>query len=1284
MKTYYPTKLICCLFIATMFFYSNEIAAEKLHILIEWNEKLDTLPLLNLKEIAVLSIKKNGNNNIEDHFLPTYSSKIAVSRLGDVKTTLSNLVYTTYNGTFEGKEFVASNFTAKIIATTYKKEAQGILQIHPIRKNPVSGQIEILKECDIDYTITSFATTGSNAKSRGFAANSVLASGEWYKFSIPSSGVYKIDYDFLVNTAKIPAGTLTFNTIGIFGRGGAMLPELAGSARVDDLKELSIKTFDNNNNGLLESGDYFIFYAEGPTVWNFNSSNNHYVHSKNLYDSKTYYYFTSNKGSKKTFSPQASTSGGININTFDDYAVQEDDKYNLIKSGKVWYGDKMSSVNNSISYSFNFPNLETSSPIYLNSSIAARSILASTEFNLAINGSNVIYDYIGTVGADYTDYYANHSIKSANTTSGSSSITATYSFSNPDNSANGWIDYLELNVSRLLSFTGNYMSFRSSKNISPTAISKFQLANASSNIVVWDITDMFDAREQQATLSGSLLEFSLTTPIIREFVAVDLSNLNSLNKPSFIEKVSNQDYHAIAGQHPDMVIVVSNELNSYASAIASLHETQDNLTVAIINTPQLYNEFSGGIADPTAIRDFMKMLYEAAGSNTSQLPQYLLLYGDASYDPQFGRTQSVNTLIPTYESNNSLSPILSFCSDDYFSCLDDIEGGDMSQNGNIMDIAVGRITVRNATEALGVNNKIMHYKTPETQGNWRNAVTFIADDGDGNLHISDANNIADDVTATYPSYNVDKIYLDAYRMVNTPAGNRYPDVNTAIQNKIFQGSLIISWVGHGGVQNWAHERIFDVSDIDGLRNYDKLPLFFTATCDFSKFDEEGITTAGEKLLLNDKGGAIALVTTVRLVFSYSNRILNEAFFSKVFEPFAGRKPTVGELVLATKNSMTTGADNTRKFTILGDPALTLNYPNFNVTTTSLNNVPITGNIDTLKALKYITIKGEVRDLSNVKMTNFNGVVYPTVYDKRQRITTLGNNGNSRTTFNLQKNAVFKGKATVTNGDFTFSFLVPKDIDYNLGKCKISYYANNGEIDAQGYSFDPYIGGVADSFGEDNEGPKADLYMNDEKFVLGGTTNENPIMLLKLFDNNGINTSGTGIGHEITGVIDGDEKNKIFLNDFYEGEQDDNRKGTVKYPFHNLNEGKHTLEVKAWDTYNNSAKAYTEFIVAKNPKVALSHVLNYPNPFTTSTNFMLEHNRPGEELDIVIQIFSPSGKIVKTIHEARQTDGYRIDDIHWDGRDEYGDKIGRGVYIYKVNLKTSEGNAHQFEKLVVLQ
>lgn len=1263
---------------------SNEVYAQKLHIDLLWNTKLDTLPLIKAGEtIVTLSLKENGVHRNENHFIPHYCKEIPESRGGNVQARITNPVYTAYSGPeLDLFKHLSTECTVTSGSIYYKKKPSLFIDIESVRRNKITNQVELLTSCDIEYTIQPILSSRSG-ESRDFASNSVLASGTWYKISIPTSGVYKIDYTFLVNQCKIPASALQFATLGIFGRGGAMLPEKVGDARVDDLKELSFHRYDQNGNGKLESGDYLLLYAEGPIVWNYDSLNNRFVHHKNLYDTKTYYYITTDKGSGKSFSDQASTSGGTDITTFDDYAVFEDDRNNFIKSGRMWFGEKMSTVNSSLSYSFTFPNYASDAPLKIRSIAAARSILASTSLNLQINGTSAFTHSIGTVGADYTDFYANVSEQNASLSMSSDNINAVYTHSNPDNSAASWLDFIELNARRRLQFTGAFMMFRNSTNISASAISRFVISNAPSTLEVWDISNLFEARKQLGTVSGSTFSFSLSTPLIREFVAVDIANTSSLPSPSFVENVANQNYHSLATQNPDMVIVVSEELYSYAEVIAEFHRSKNSLSVVTLKAPLLYNEFAGGTPDPTAIRDFMKMLYEAAGSNPDKLPQYLLLYGDASFDPQFGRTQSLQTLIPTYESFNSTSPIISYCTDDFFACLDDNEGADMSENINFMDVSVGRLVVRNATEANGVNQKILQYKQPSSQGSWRNWVTFVADDKDGNTHIGDANTVAENIAARYPAYNIDKIYLDAYRIQSTPAGNRYPDVNNAIQNKLFQGTLIMSWVGHGGVQNWAHERIFDVSDIEGLANKDRLPLFFTATCDFSKFDEEGISTAGEKLLLNSNGGGIALVTTVRLVFAYSNMLLNNAFFNKVFEPYNGRKPTIGELVMVTKNSMT-DAVNTRKFTLLGDPALTLNYPEYNVVTTKINEVPISGAVDTLKALKKITIKGEVRNSSNIKLSSFNGEVFPTVFDKKQRIITLGNDGNVPFAFFLQKNAVFKGKASVKNGEFTFTFIVPKDIDYSIGKAKISYYAADGTIDAHGYNNEAYVGGLADTFAIDNAGPDASIYMNDEKFVFGGTTDENPILLLKLFDENGINTSGTGIGHEITGILDANDKNKIYLNDFYEGELDNYQKGTVRYPFHNLSEGKHNIEVKVWDTYNNSSKAYTEFIVAKNPKVALQHVMNYPNPFTTHTQFMFEHNKPGQELDVLIQIFSASGKIVKTIHETRVTEGYRVDDIAWDGLDEYGDKIGRGVYIYKINIRSAEGSAQQFEKLVVLQ
>ena len=459
----------------------------------------------------------------------------------------------------------------------------------------------------------------------------------------------------------------------------------------------------------------------------------------------------------------------------------------------------------------------------------------------------------------------------------------------------------------------------------------------------------------------------------------------------------------------------------------------------------------------------------------------------------------------------------------------------------------------------------------------------------------------------------------------------------------------------------------------------------TATCEFSRFDDYERTSAGELVLLNENGGAIALMTTVRLVYSSANQNLASNFYDVVFDSVENRMPTLGEIVMKTKNNSWSG-ENNRKFTLLGDPALSLPYPKHRVSTSTINGVDITSQTDTMKALSKVTICGYVHDQSGQKLTDFNGVVYPTIFDKTTQITTLKNDAESNyKTFDLQKNIIYKGKASVVNGDFCFTFIVPKDINYSFGSGRISYYAENGNVDANGFFKDFVIGGTASSYDEDNEGPDIKVYLNDEKFVFGGLTNQNPLLLVKLEDQSGINTVGNSIGHDLTGMLDENTQEVINLNQYYEAELDNYQKGVVQYPLQNISNGRHKIKIKAWDVFNNSSEAYTEFIVAEDAGIALNNIFNYPNPFINSTHFQFEHNKAGSNLKIKIQIYTISGRVIKTIDELRYADGFRVDDIHWDGLDDYGNLIGRGVYIYRLYVQDDALNhAEEYEKLVILK
>ncbi|RZK47238.1 MAG: type IX secretion system sortase PorU, partial [Pedobacter sp.] len=608
---------------------------------------------------------------------------------------------------------------------------------------------------------------------------------------------------------------------------------------------------------------------------------------------------------------------------------------------------------------------------------------------------------------------------------------------------------------------------------------------------------------------------------------------------------------------------------------------------------------------------------------------------------------------------------------------------------HLLDVGIGRIPAGNDAQARAIVDKITGYHAPSSLGPWRTELTYIADDEDNNLHLQDAETITGAVTTITQSFNQDKIYLDAYQQESGPAGSRYPLVNQAIINRMFSGNLIWNYTGHGGARRLADEVVLDQDIINSFSNAGKLPLYITATCDFAPHDNPLVASIGENLLLRERTGAIALMTTTRLVFAYSNRVMNENYLKAALQRNSnGRYPTLGDAVRSAKNTTYTNFSdviNNRKFTLIGDPALTIGYPVQQVRTTAVNGVPVTTVPDTLKALSTYAIAGEVISPQGALMADFNGTVYPVIFDKVQNVTTLANDaGSVKTTFPQQKNIIFRGKATVTNGKFNFNFVVPKDIDYKFGNGRISYYTENGSTDGAGATTDLIVGGTG-SGNDDKAGPELKPFLNDEKFIDGGVTIPGPMFILRLSDSSGINVMGSGTGHDLVVMIDNDPSRSYILNEFYTSSKDDHRSGEVRFQFpDDLEEGVHTLTVKAWDVMNNSSEATLGFRVQKEEGLKLEHVLNYPNPFTTRTTFWFDHNRPGDELQVSISIFTVTGKLVKTIRNTILSPGTRSNEIEWNARDEFGSKIGRGVYIYRLTVRTSDGHtAHQMQKLYIL-
>ncbi|HEX3024484.1 MAG TPA: type IX secretion system sortase PorU, partial [Chitinophagaceae bacterium] len=798
---------------------------------------------------------------------------------------------------------------------------------------------------------------------------------------------------------------------------------------------------------------------------------------------------------------------------------------------------------------------------------------------------------------------------------------------------------------------------------------------------VWEITNALEPQKINASFNNNQTNFNNDASQLREYVAFNNSNFLT---PVAVNKINNQNLHQ--STHSDLIIITNPALLSEANRLAAFHAKHDGYAVTVATTGQVYNEFSSGMPDPAALRDFVKMYFDKAGNDSTLRPKYLLLFGAASFDYK-NRISNNSNLVPCYESFISVDPLATYTSDDFFGLLNDSDDVNIISPPSLLDIGIGRLPARNLNEAKIMVDKIIRYHSPQGFGPWRNQMVFVADDKDNDLHVQDAEIISADATTTNPLFNQNKIYLDAYKMVSGSGGSRYPDVNAAIVNRVFDGSVLFNYNGHGGYQQLSGSAILTKTELQQFNNPNKLPLFITATCDFAPYDDPTKNSLGIALLDNDSTGAIALMTTTRDVFAASNLVLNDNFAKIALQPDAGGKYlSLGEAVKRTKNyTYQTYGDvyNNRKFVLLGDPAMKLAFPEWKLQLTTINNKNITNN-DTLKALNKYVFTGKVTDASGNFRNDFNGTVYVAVFDKPQQVSTLGNDPASVVMpFTTQTNVLYKGISTAKNGLFNFTFIVPKDISYQTGKGRISLYANDSLHDANGVSASFFIGGAGNIISADTSGPIIQPYINDTTFKNGGLTDENPVLLINLFDSSGINTVGTGIGHDITAVIDGDEKNIIVLNNFYSAVANSYQQGQVLYQLPTLTPGKHSIKIKAWDVLDNSGEAVIDFVVMNKNKLQIKNLYNYPNPFSASTTFSFEHNQPGIDLNIVIDIFDLNGKRVDQIKRSINDAGNRIIGIEWNGRNEIGRKMMRGVYIYRIIVSSTNGVATATQKLIAL-
>lgn len=1121
--------------------------------------------------------------------------------------------------------------------------------------------------------VVSIATTVL-AGNYTYAESSRLASGKWVKIKLTNSGVYKLTYSDLQSM-----GFADPSKVRVYGFGGSMLKEQFNYPKADtkaagDIPEVPI----------YKGNSFILFWARGVVSWA--NSGSVFKQTVNPYSTSAYYFLTDSQGTATSIPAAASISDipTASYSTFDDYALHEVDLVNVGSTGREFYGEDFSTTT-SQPFPFTINGVSTSTPMTIDVDFISKAI-SNTTLKASVNNTVVVNATMpGMLGGDnYTR--AKKALNTTGTYTNPSAGNSTFNVKidyGRSGDVNCRLNYIRLNMERDLRLYDAFTPFRRIASRGKTA--QYNLSGVNSNVQVWDVTTG-RILQMPTVINGSQLSFMAKSPsdTIREFVAVDVNA--TFPKPEVVGVVANQNLHALP--QTDMVIICPSEFIGQAERIAEMHRVKDNLRVTVAQPEQIYNEFSSGTPDVSAYRWFLKMFYDRAQSDSDK-PRYLLLFGDGTYDnrlleSRWGAVTPANKIL-TYQSVGSLVETDSYVCDDYFGFLDDNEGANIAYEKQ--DLGIGRFPVRTESEAVGVVDKVLGYVNNNVEGAWKNNVCFVADDDDNNEHMRNADKLTDYLEANNKSFIVNKVFMDSYKKVVTSTGSTYPDAKRKLFSLLNSGLMVLNYTGHGGVNGWATEQIVTKFDIESLV-MKKLPLWVTATCDFSRFDDF-VTTAGEGALLNSKGGGIALITTTRVVYSGPNFSLNSEVIKLLFSKNAdGTRLRLGDIMRRTKSQLS-GDQNKLNFTLLGDPALKLAYPESQIEVTTINDKPASEQ-QTLNALSEVTVTGRVLHADGSWDSSFSGIIIPTVFDSPDLVTCLNNNNFSET-FKYQDRTkiLFFGKDSVRNGLFTFKFTIPKDMSYSGKNGRINLYASNGsENEAQGFYDNFLLNGTNPDAVEDHIGPKiTSIYLNSPDFKNGDVVNENPVLIASMIDESGINVSGTGIGHDMTLIVDNQPFQSYNLNGYFATTPGNSKAGELYYNLPTLSDGKHTLVFKVWDIQNNSTSDTIECIVKNGAAPQLFKLYPNKNPVKLSDGevcFYLEHDRPNTNLSVKMSIYNLSGIELWSRTVTELSDVFSPTPVIWDLRQSNGQPVKSGIYIYKATVYTNqEQETTQAKKLIIL-
>ncbi|MBO7458953.1 MAG: type IX secretion system sortase PorU [Paludibacteraceae bacterium] len=1077
-----------------------------------------------------------------------------------------------------------------------------------------------------------------------YADQSVLADGKWVKIRVCETGVCRMTF------SELQSAGLTPQQLRVFGYGGAQLAQDFTKKKIDDLPQVPV----------FVGSDYVLFYVQGNISWAYNGAR--FTHTRNTYSDYGYYLLTDNVGSLLAL-PEADAVSGepTDITTYPDYQVHDMDSLNLIDrsgvsgGGRSFYGEQFNAGQRR-SFTFNTPNAVAGETSTVYAEVAGYASV-NTSFTASLNGADAKSVSIRALPDQYTMACTGSFNFQSAAVATQQKIQLAYQSSQAG--ALGWLNFIELTTPTALTMNGSWMPIRTNVNYKTAVPVRFHLSGADANTQIWDVTDLAAIRKIPTSLSGSELIWTGTQQDgIHEYIAVK-TNGNSFVKAQVVGEVKNQNLHAL--KNIDYVIICPEGYEAVSTDLAKAHETKEAITWAVVTDQQVYNEFSSGTPDATAYRWLMKMLYDRADGNAIQKPRWLLLMGHGSFDNRKLLQTSGISLLLTYQAKNSENEVNAYCTDDYFGFLDDNEGETDTQGR--MDIGVGRLPVGSLDEARTTVDKLINYIKNERVGKWKNQLIFLADDGEHGTHTETAEGSAERARLKNPDFVVNKIYLDAYPQEVNASGESYPLAKNRLTNLLKSGALFFGYSGHGGYNAITNEGIMNQKDIESMTNKN-LAFWLFATCSFAECDA-GRRSSAESAVLNPNGGAVGILAATRTVYATPNTELYRSVTDTLFghKNVFNYNTTLGEAVSIGKNRL--GSDmNKMAYVLLGDPAMRLNFPtDYYVETTT--------KIDTLNALSVQKVEGRIIDEANAVVSGFNGKVDITIYDKLQVIKTRDNDDTSgeakELAYNDYPNTIFSGSTEVKEGLFDYTFMVPKDIRYNYGNGRIVYYAvaqDEAEtMEAIGHFEKFIVGGTGSIVSVDTVGPQMTIYLNSKSFKDGDKTYATPRFFADMYDENGINTAGAGIGHDLMLIIDDDPKMIYSLNEYFTAANNSYQAGQVSYLMEELTNGQHTLTFRAWDLLNNSTTQSLNFIVEGGLDPSITSVTTYPNPVDDQSivNVVVDYDQPDEMLQTELYLYNISGQMVYA-HKQDNPDTMSIN-------------IGAlglqpGIYVYTVKIKSA--------------